>query len=209
MARLFALVALATASVLVAACGADRTGGPRGEPAAVVDAAPDRTVAAGPARFEASAPQAQRAGTIDFDASGASASTADSDSDTAAGASGGDASGHPELTDPRGVLDLVRGALAVESYGGAAVRGVSTFRYEAVINVERAVLETPASRRPQMQEFARRLGADAFYVDLWIDDAGRLRRIQLPVDKKTERPAARSRAMPALVTVDFFDFTGS
>lgn len=209
MARLVALVALATSSVLGAACGADRTGGPKGEPAAVVDAAPDRTVAAGRARFEASAPEAQRAGTIDFDASGPSATSADGGTGTAAGASGGDAGGHPELTDPRSVVDLVRGALAVESYGGAAVRGASTFRYEAVINVERAVLETPARRRPAMEAFARRLGADAFYVDLWIDGAGRLRRIQLPVEKGTERPAARSRALPALVTVDFFDFAGS
>lgn len=209
MARLVAVLTLVTGSVLVAACGADRTGGPRGEPAAVVDAAPDRTVAAGPARFEASAPEAQRAGTIDFYASGAAATSTDGGTDTAAGASGGDASAHPELTDPRAVVDLIRGALAVESYGGAAVRGASTFRYEAVINVERAVLETPAARRPAMEAFARRLGAEAFYVDVWIDDAGRLRRIQLPVDKKTERPAARSRARPALVTVDFFDFAGS
>ena len=182
------LVALAAA-----ACGADRTGGLRGAPQEVVDAAPDRTLAAGAARFEASARDARREGTIDF-------------ADGSPGGPGDGATSYPELDDPRSVVDLVRGAEQAESYGGAALRGVSTFRYEAVVNVARAVAESPPDRRAAMEGFARALGAPAFYVDLWVDDDGRLRRVQLPVEKTTERPAARSKAMPALLTVDFFDF---
>lgn len=191
MARLFALFTLAAMSLSVVACGADRTGGPRGRPAEVVGAAPDRTVAAAEARFEVSAPDARRAGTIEF---------------ASPPGPPAEAGPYPELDDPASVVDLVRGALAVESYGGAAVRGASTFRYEIVINVERAVVETAPARRQAMEEFARRLGASAFYADVWVDAGGRLRRVQVPVDKSTERPAARSRAMPALVTVDFFGY---
>lgn len=191
MARLFALFTLVAISLSVAACGADRTGGPKGAPAEVVGAAADRTLAAGEASFDVSAPDARRSGTIRF--------ASPPEPPAAAGP-------YPELDDPASVVDLVRGALAVESYGGAAVRGASTFRYELVINVERAVVESPAARRPAMEEFARRLGAAAFYADVWIDADGRLRRVQVPVDKSTERPAARSRALPALVTVDFFGY---
>ena len=188
-----ASVALAVA-VAGPACGSDRTGGPEGEPQEVVDAAPDRTLRAGSAKFEAGAPDARRTGEVDFGSPEVAA--------------GDEVTPYPELNDPRSVVDLVRGAIAAESYGGAAVRGVSTFRYEAVVNVERAVAETPAERRPAMQEFARSLGAPAFYVDLWIDGEGRLRRVQIPREHVTERPEARSKVLPQFLTVDFFEFAG-
>ena len=199
MPRLFALftgaVTLFTVFTLPG-CGDDRTGGPRGEPAAVVGGAPDRTLAAGRARFEASAPGAQRSGRVDFGAAGPAASAGEEST----------AGGHPELEDPGAMVDLVRGALAVESYGGALVRGASTFRYEAVINVERAVAEAPAARRSAMEAFAGRLGSAAFYADIWVDGEGRLRRVQVPLERTTERPEARSKVIPEFVTVDFFDF---
>lgn len=177
------------------ACGSDRTGGPRGEPQAVVDAAADRTVAARRAAFDATAPDAERKGQVEF-GTGADAS----------GQGTGKAEEYAELVDPASVVDLVRGALSSVAYGGAAVRGTSTFRYETVINVERAVAETPAGGRPRMEAFARALGAPAFYADVWIDAEGRLRRIQLPVAKTTERPPDRAKVLPRLVTVDFFNF---
>jgi hypothetical protein len=198
MGRIGSLIRAASVALAVAvagpACGSDRTGGPRGEPQEIVDAAPDRTLRAGRAKFEAGAPDARRTGEIDFG--------------TAEAATGDDATPYPELNDPRSVVDLVRGAIAAESYGGAAVRGVSTFRYEAVVNLERAVAETPAERRRAMQEFARLIGAPGFYVDLWVDGEGRLRRVQIPRAHVTERPEARSKELPQFLTVDFFEFAG-
>lgn len=188
----FAVLVLALGGV---ACGTDRTGGPRGEPQAVVDSAADRTIAARGAAFDATAPDAERKGQVMFDAAA-----------DASGDGTGKAEEHPELVDPASVVDLVRGALSSVAYGGAAVRGASTFRYETVINVERAVAETPATGRARMEAFARALGAPAFYADVWIDADGRLRRIQVPVEKTTERPPDRAKVLPRLVTVDFFDF---
>lgn len=182
-------------TIVTAACGG-ATERPRGEPLAVVRAAPDRTFAAGSARVEAAAPDANSAGVVRF--TGPSPSLAL----TGRGAS----KGYPELAHPRAVVDLVRGALDVESYGGVAIRGTSTFRYEAVVNVERAVATTPPERRGDMEAFAAMLGASAFYVDVWIDDQGRLRRVQLPVEKTTLRPGSRDRRQPELLTVDFFAF---
>jgi hypothetical protein len=193
VARLVSLFTMFLVTVAGGACGSDRTGGPRGEPAAVVAAAPDRTVAAGQARFEASAPGAVRSGEVRFQGEGPSGGQPPTGE-------------HPELDDPGAMVDLVRGALAVESYGGALVRGASTFRYEAVINVEAAVVATPTARRAAMEAFAQRLDAPAFYADIWVDGDGRLRRVQLPLEKTTERPEARSKRIPEFVTVDFFDF---
>lgn len=191
-------VVVVAIAIGAAACGSDRTGGPRGAPQAVVDATADRTVAAGGAAFDATAPDGERKGQVTF-GSGADAT----------GPSTGKAGEHPELVDPASVVDLVRGALSSVAYGGAAVRGTSTFRYETVINVERAVAETPPAGRPRMEAFARALGAPAFYADVWIDADGRLRRVQVPVDKTTKRPPDRSTVLPRLVTVDFFDFSAN
>lgn len=121
----------------------------------------------------------------------------------------GAAKGYPELANPLAMVDLVRGAVAVVSYGGVAVRGVSTFRYETVVNVERALAAVPESRRPEVTAVARALDADAFYADVWIDAQGRVRRIQVPVTKTTVRPATRDKHIPKLITVDLFDYRTS
>ena len=191
--RLLALVV--SSAVAAAACGSDRAGGPSGAPEAIVRRAPDRTLAEGSARVEAAAPGAQSRGRLSFDGPGELA------------LAGRDAArGYPELAHPLAMVDLVRGAVAVEPYGGTAVRGVSTFRYETVLNVERALRATPEDRRPRVEAVARMLGAPAFYADVWVDTQGRLRRVQVPVTKTTERPHTRDRRTPALITVDLFDF---
>jgi len=90
---------------------------------------------------------------------------------------------YPELREPLALVDLVRGALEVVS--GQA---------------------TPESRRAAVRSFADRLGAPAFYADVWVDGQGRLRRVQVPVEKTVQRPGTRDRTLPRLVTVDLFDF---
>ena len=185
--------------VLAGGCSGAGGGTGRGEPEAVVRAAPDRTLAELAAQVEAAAPDASGAGRVAL-------------SDPAAqlqltGPAMGGA--YPELRQPSAVVDLVRGAVEVVSYGGAAVRDVSTFRYEAVIDLGLAVRATPEDRRAAVRSLADRLGATAFYADLWIDEAGRLRRVQVPVEKTPERPGGRDRSRPALVTVDFVAFGGA
>ena len=107
---------------------------------------------------------------------------------------------------PLSVVDLVRGAVEVVSYGGTAVREASTFRYEIVIDVEAAVRATPEGRKAAVRHLADRLGAAAFYADVWVDGEGRIRRVQLPVDKTVQRPGNRDRSRPRLITVDLFAF---
>jgi hypothetical protein len=182
------------AALLLTGCGDGGTAASKASPEVVVLSAPARTFEAVTAQVEAAARDAQSEGRVRF-----------SGVDERLALSGtGAAKGYPELEQPLATVDLVRGATTVESYGGAAVRGASTFRYEIVVDTRQALLATPAPRQPSLRSFVERLGAPLFYADVWIDEEGRLRRIQLPVKKTTRRPVRRE--MPELVTVDLFDF---
>ncbi|MDQ3574233.1 MAG: hypothetical protein M3378_02530 [Actinomycetota bacterium] len=181
--------------LLAGGCGSE-TGGARRDPQAVVRSAPDRTLREATAQVEAAAPDASSAGRVRFPGSGPRLQL------TGPGA----AKGYPELGEPLAVVDLVRGALEVVSYGGTAVREASTFRYETVIDVDLAVGATPEDRKAEVRAFADRLGAPAFYADVWLDGEGRIRRVQVPVEKTPTRPRSRQRSKPELITVDFYDF---
>jgi len=196
------MVAALLAVGVLAGCGEQRPARQRGAPVDVVRAAPDLTFAGDVSvMVDAAAPDANSAGRLPIGtaASGASAPTLEL---TGRGAP----KGYPELAHPLAMVDLLRGAVAVVSYGGVAVRGVSTFRYETVVNVERALRTTPPDRRAEVEAVAGMLGADAFYADVWVDLQGRVRRVQVPVTKTTVRPATRDRRIPKLITVDLFDY---
>ena len=191
MRRWFALLLLPA----LAACGGT-TAGSAGEPEVVVGAAPDRTIEQATARVEAAAPDASSAGRLRLSDAGARLQPSGPGPDHH----------YPELSQPLAVVDLVRGAMHMVSYGGTAVRGVSTFRYETLIDVDRAIRSTPEARREALRAFADRLSARSFYADVWVDGQGRIRRVQLPVEKTAQRPGSRDRRKPKLVTVDLFDY---
>ncbi|MGH9157166.1 MAG: hypothetical protein ACRD1K_15305 [Acidimicrobiales bacterium] len=197
-ARRVTVVTVTVGLVILAACGQGRTGGPRGEPAAVVRSAPDLTFGAGAASLEASAADAQSTARVTFASPPASLDV------RGPGRSSDD---YPELADPLALVDMVRGAVEVVSYGGVSVRGVSTFRYELLVNVERALVATPDQRRDRVTALAGRFASPTFYADVWVDGAGRVSRVQVPVDKSIGRPGNRDRTTPAVVTVDLFDYS--
>jgi len=195
-ARRWVALAALVATAAMGACGEGRSGGPRGEPEVVVRSSPDRTFAATAVSLDASAADAQSTARVVL-----------VDPPTALEVRGpGPAADYPELADPLALVDMVRGAVAVEPYGGQAIRGVSSFRYELVVNVDRALAASPSHRRDEVAALAGRMGRPSFYADVWVDGDGRLRRIQVPVDKATKRPGNRDRNTPAVVTVDLFDY---
>ena len=188
-----------TALVLVAAvgggCGGDRSGGPKGRPDEIIGAAPDVTLRQRTARVAVETPTARSAGTITFPDRADVSATGRGDS--------------PELADPLEVVDLVRGATDIVPYGGGEVRGASTIRYSFDVDLDVAAAHaTTDARRQQLQQARSALGAATFYADVWIDSKGRIRRVQLPVDRHDKRPAYREVVLERLVTVDFYDFNG-
>ena len=192
-----ALALAVVAALAGTACGSGRTGGPRGEPTAVVRSSPDRTFAASSAAVEASAADAQSTARVRF---------AEPPSRLDVRGPGRSSAAYPELADPLAMVDMVRGAVGVVSYGGVSLRGAATFRYELTVDVAQAVAAAPVTRRDEVAALGERLGSPSFYADVWVDDRGRVRRVQVPVDKASRRPGTRDRTMPALVTVDLFDY---
>lgn len=184
-----ALVALAVAG----ACGADRTGGPRGRSDAIVGRATQVTLAAGSARFDVAGPRWGQTGEVDL--SGGIESP-----------DGPWPAAMPVFARPLVAVALVRGAVEVVPYGGQAVRGVSTFRYEVDLSPERAARLAGPAQRPALEALDRLLVGPTLFADLWVDARGRLVRVQVPLDPNEHRPMGDSKATVAVVTVDLFDY---
>lgn len=189
-------VACAVVLVVLAACGRGEPG-PTAAPATVVRAAPDATLAAGSATVQSSGPYVSAEGTVEF-ASGRD------DLKIA----GRDTTSIPwGVTQPVAALDLLRGVVRIDAYGGSQVQGIGTKRYQLDVDLNTAIRATPENRRADLLLLEGKLGADnLLWVDVFVDSAGLVRRILLPVRTASERPYGDSKLIPQLVSVDFFDF---
>jgi hypothetical protein len=179
-----AVVLSLAAAVALAGCGDDRSGGPKGDPTALLSQAPDRTVAAGRAKVAVATPAAVADGTVDFASGQATMSVKPA------------TAREPELTNPAVALDVVRAMASVDPYGGAEVRGASTIKYELDI----------APSAELIAKLGGGLRADTFYADVFIDSQGRIRRVTLPIDLNERRPSDRHEILAKLITIDFYDF---
>lgn len=194
MSRLSATLVVIVALV-ASSCGGDRSGGPTGRPQEVVLAAPDRTLRQRSAKVSVETPTAKSSGTVTFP-------TTDHVTVSGSGPS-------PELDDPLEVIDLVRGAVDIVAYGGAEVRGASTIRYSFDVDLDVAAQDASTeARRAQLRQVRADLGKPTFYADVWIDSQRRIRRVQVPLDRRDKRPGYTAVVLERLVTVDFYDFNG-
>lgn len=189
---MLALAALTSLSAV--ACGDDRSGGPTGRPVDVVLGAPAITLRQGTARVAVDTPTGTATGTITFPLAARM---------TARGT--GTA---PELSDPILAVDFVRGAVDVVPYGGGEVRGASTIRYSFDVDLDVAAAHaTDEEHRAAITAVRAAIGRPTFYADVWVDSAGRIRRVQVPLDKRDKRPGYRQAVLEKLVTVDFYDYS--
>lgn len=104
-------------------------------------------------------------------------------------------------TNPADQLAQLRGAGDVKQIGTATIRGAQTTHYHAVVDLRRAADRAPASQRAaarsSIDELIKMTGTKTIPVDVWIDDAGRLRRM-----RSTQNVRGRAITM----TMDFYDF---
>ena len=173
------------------ACGDDRTGGPRGPAAQVVGRSPELTMAAGRARVTGAGKAVIATGSIDLSTGLARMTTE------------GEGRPGPFLTDPVLALDLVTGATNIKTYGGVQVQDASAFRYQVDIDPARVLATAPPERRSRL---VAALPEGPFFADVFIDGAGRIRRVQLPIDLTAPRPMGDEKRVPDMLTVDFHDF---
>lgn len=105
--------------------------------------------------------------------------------------------------DPRQGLAVLRGVTdGVQELGSEQVRGTSTTRYRARIDLERAAREAGAvTDEESFQRFLATIDAETLRVDVWIDDDNRVRRIRMPMPL-----AADAGGGEVVVETEYYDF---
>lgn len=109
-------------------------------------------------------------------------------------------------TDPTQILEVLRGAGAVEEVGPQAVRGVATTRYDATIDLAAALDEAPAEERGRIDAQLDDLGAtlDDLPVSVWVAADGLARRVQIELDGDALGIAEGDG--PLTMTLELFDY---
>jgi hypothetical protein len=210
----------------LASCGGDKSGGPTAAPEVVVGKAPDVTLTAGTARIIITGPTANAQGVINFGTHSARLALLAPGYPKAVdllifGAKGYvKAPTDPRYTplagpvpavlpsgDPWADIDLVRGTVHILSNGGGEVDGASTIGYTLTVDPQQAIETTPPSRQDAVRAV---LGGRTtlFQMDVWIDSALRLRRIEVPADFsfKAVTPPTRVDGATIATDVDFASF---
>jgi hypothetical protein len=99
------------------------------------------------------------------------------------------------LVRPGAATDLafLRGAVKVLPYGGQEIRGANTFRYSIDVDLRQAIAASPPSQRPALEAAYQAIGPVLWPADVWLDDQGRVRHLELAED------------LP-FTDLDFYDF---
>lgn len=221
--RALAPLALAAVGMLaMAACGGDRSGGPQGTPAGVVGRSLLRTLEAGTARVHIDGIDATATGVVDLPQGagryelspgpvvlrvGASSFVMDRDGGAWHRAAADPFPPSLQAGDPFLALDLLRGVVSVDPYGGAEVRGASTLRYTVQVDLARAAAAAPQpDTAGPLPAAAAEAGTGRLRMDVFIDHLGRVRRILLPAQLRPGPPPTRVDGEVRGVTVDFDGF---
>ena len=226
-ARRFGVVAV----VLSLAIGCGRTS-PAGSPAEVVAAAPDATVAAGPAQVTVERFGLRAEGVVDLARAAARLTVTDA---TAPGASPvevlaveervwtrpagtpswvlADPEGAGLLSlpgglrsgDPRAAVDLVRGATRITVFGGLQVQATSTVRYDVFNDPLLASRAAGPASSPRLLALAAE-ASHSIRVDVYVDGDRRIRRLEVPEDLRSATPVTRPDTNRVSATIDFVRF---
>lgn len=216
---------LAAAALTAAACGSSPA---TGKPETIVAAAPQRTVDAGPAAITVDRFGLHAEGVVDL--------AADAARLTVKGVSGPDlevlavaertwtrpagtvtwtlASTDGDLLslpgglrsgDPRAAVALVRGVSSVSVFGGLQVQSSSTVRYDLKVDPQAAAAQAPAGPKAGLTALAAAV-SHTVRVDVYVDDDGRIRRLEVPEDLRTATPTTRIDGNRISATIDFVRF---
>lgn len=222
-------IALALAAALAGgACG--RTT-PAGSPTEVVAAAPDATVAAGPAQVTIDRLNMRAEGVVDLARGAARLTVTDAARGTGplevlavgeqawtrpAGTTtwepaDPEASGLLSLPgglrsgDPRAAVDLVRGASRIDVFGGLQVQSTSTVRYDVFSDPMAASQAAGPAAAPRLAALATAV-SHPIRVDVYVDAGRRIRRIEVPEDLLSATPVTRPDTRRVSATIDFTAF---
>jgi hypothetical protein len=110
-------------------------------------------------------------------------------------------------------LALLRGAVDALPYGGQEIRGEGTFRFSIHVDLGLAARAAPTAERPALVASAAAIGPVLWPADVWIDQRGRVVRLELAEDPKLHTTTTRANLLItddgnplALTDLDFYGF---
>lgn len=115
-----------------------------------------------------------------------------------------------QSNDPTAALDALRGASKdITTVGHESVRGTRTTHYHATADLELAASKSPPQRQATLRQLAKVLGVTTFPLDVWVDGAGRARRLRESMDfSKANFPNVPKSRVPKSMTLSYelYDF---
>lgn len=110
-------------------------------------------------------------------------------------------------SDPTKGMEMLRGVSDdVTEVGSEDVRGEPTTHYRATIDLEKARDQAPEAARPFMQQQIDVLGTTTMPMEVWIDEAGRLRRQRVDLDMTKATAGTPGAPTKMSMTFEMFDF---
>jgi hypothetical protein len=110
--------------------------------------------------------------------------------------------------DPRKMLDFLRAASEqIETVGTEELRGVGTTHYRATVNLADYDKLAPASKREELRsmlgEMIEQTGLDEIPVDVWLDELGLVRRLDMSF---TATQPGTTDSVQATMTFEVYDY---
>ena len=219
-----------TLALMASVAGCGRTT-PGGSPTEVVAAAPDATVAAGPAQVTINRFNLRAEGVVDLARGAARLTVTDATAraiplevlavgeqvwtrpvgSTSWAPADPEAAGLLSLpgelrsADPRAAVDLVRGSSRVTVFGGLQVQATSTVRYDVFSDPLAAAQAAAPASAGRLRALASQV-AHPIRVDVYVDAERRIRRLEVPEDLRSATPVTRPDTNRISATIDFVRF---
>jgi hypothetical protein len=109
--------------------------------------------------------------------------------------------------DPSQMIDYLRVAGSVEEIGSEPIRGATTTKYRARIELDKVMQKLPEDRRKRIEpaiEQMHKLGIHEIPMTVWVDDQDLVRRATM--DWTIKNPDNAAEAFHMTMTLDLFDF---
>lgn len=106
--------------------------------------------------------------------------------------------------DPTQGLALLKGMTNdIRPVGSETVRGAATTHYRGHVDVRRLLASSPSQVDPRIQQALRHVETGSFPADVWVDGAGRLRKLGYEMTVRGSDGKSKAKRVG---TIEFFDF---
>jgi hypothetical protein len=112
-------------------------------------------------------------------------------------------------SDPTSGLSYLNGAAdGVTKVGTETLRGAKTTHYKATVDLQKAEAKATAAQKQTIEKARTQLGTSTFPVDVWIDSAGRVRKMSYSFDlSKVKSASGQSAGVgQTTATIEFYDY---